>query len=182
MTETEKQIRELSDKAFANHTITERMRCGVFRSWRCQKPGTRAHLFDITTIPGSLIITGDVGDLIVTRTYDMLPWCRGSVDDTRYFAEKVPQGFVKREFSLRCFEQWADDILESPDVSDADREIVREAYRDRHDCGCDHLYSLTRDVWIDGPPDWTDWTPGLLWCRDAIRWFVTHHSEPEVLP
>lgn len=181
MTTIEKQIRELSDKAFANHTITERVRAGVFRSWRCQKPGTRAYLFDITTIPGSLIITGDVGDLIVTRTYDMLPWCRGSVDDTRYFAEKVPQGFVKREFSLQSFEQWAHGVLKSPDTTDDERKSVNEALICRHDAGSESLYEQTRDVWIDDPPDWTDWTPGLIWCRDAIRWFVTHHSEPEVV-
>lgn len=80
MTPEEKRIREISDKAFEDHEITELSRNGVFRSWRCGRPKSGVYAFYITTTPGTLIITGDIGDLIVEREYDMLPWCRGSVD------------------------------------------------------------------------------------------------------
>lgn len=183
MGKTEMLIRELSDKAFANHTITERMRCGVYRSWRCMIPSRSEYAFDITTIPGALIITGDLGEMIVSRTYDMLPWCRGSVDSTDYFAEKVSPEFSTKEFSRDKLRAWIDEELDNPDTILENRTVLEDV-RDWHidDNGEDWFYRELEDVWAgDDPPNWRDWTPGFLWKRDAIRWFVTHHDEPEVV-
>lgn len=89
------RIRETSDRMFAEHVITPLMANGVYRSWRCGKPGTRTYEFTITTIPGHLIVTGDLQTLVVSREYDMLPWCRGAVDDADYFFSKISQNTFK---------------------------------------------------------------------------------------
>jgi hypothetical protein len=179
----EKTIRELSDNAFASHTITERMRCGVFRSWRCMIPGRSEYGFDITTIPGSLIITGDLGEMIVSRTYDMLPWCRGSVDSTDYFSEKVSREFSTKEFSRDKLRAWlADEIKERDPTEDIYEKCDHILQWEIDNNGEDWFYRELEDAWAgDDPPNWRDWTPGFLWKRDAIRWFVTHHHEPEVV-
>jgi hypothetical protein len=185
MREIEKEIRTFSDRAFKDHVITERMRQGVFRSWRCQRPRTWSYGFDITTTPGNLIITGDLGDLIVSRVFDMLPWCRGSVDSTDYFAEKVPRSIETSEFSEDRLKAWVQRELDEADeyeLSEEKREILRNALL-MDDFGSydrSHWYEEFRDIWGDEPPNWTDYKPGFLWCRDAIRWFVTHHQEAEI--
>ena len=179
----ESKIRGMSDNAFANHVITERMRQGVFRMWRCQKPGTWVYGFDITTIPGSLIITGDLGGMIVSRHYDMLPWCRGSVDSTDYFAGMVSGDFKTTEFSRDKLRMWIEERLGEMDEDDELYEKMDHIHQwEMENNGEDWFYRELEEAWdISNPPDWRDWTPGFIWKRDAIRWFVTNHSEPEIV-
>lgn len=177
----ELEIRRISDRSFMDHAITERMRQGVFRSWRCQKPGSWAYGFDITTIPGSLIITGDIGDLIVSREYDMLPWCRGSVDSTDYFASKVPHGIQTKEFSHQKCGTWMAHRLAEGDLTGEQIERLEELMKwEIEDNGPEYLYRETQEFWDGDPPNWSVWCSGFLWCRDAIRWFVMNHDEPEI--
>lgn len=181
LTTLEKQVREMSDEAFSSHTITERARFGVFRSWRCKDPATWAYGFDITTIPGSLIITGDIGELVVSREYDMLPWCRGAVDSTDYFAEKVSRNVPTKEFSRDKLRAWIDDELRRDDLMLKHRTTLEEI-RDWHldDNGEDWFMRELEDLWAsDDPPNWRDWKPGFLWQRDAVRWFVNNLDKVE---
>jgi hypothetical protein len=90
---------EMASRSFAEHVVTQRLNDGMFRSWRCQKLGSWIHGFNITTTPGHLIVTGDIGDLIVTRTADMIAWAREAIHDPGYFAEKVPSSIPTREWS-----------------------------------------------------------------------------------
>lgn len=179
MTPAEKTIRELSSEAFKDHTITERMRSGLFRSWRCQRPGSWNYGFDITTTPGYLIITGDLGCMIVSREADMLPWCRGAIDSTHYFASKVQDGET-HEYSPEICVQWCREQLERDDLSEDDRESLQEAIRMSGDTGRDGILEITRDVWIDEPPQWEEYSSSFLWSRDAIRWFLLNHNEPAI--
>lgn len=176
----EADIRRNSDREFKDRVITELSRNGVFRSWRCAKPGTGIFAFTITTIPGHLIITGDLGSLIVTRTYDMLPWCRGSCDSTDYFAEKVPHGLVIEKFSTDVLEEWITEMLADEDVSVEGKRTLREAIG-TDEGPAEKWYERFREVWDGGdPPNWDMYTNRFLWCRDAIRWFVMNHDEPSL--
>lgn len=180
MSRSEQQIRELAEKAFADHVITERLRQGFFRSWRCQKPDTWVYGFDITTTPGYLIVTGDIGDLIVSRCADMLPWCRQAVDSTSYFAEKVARSIPTREFSHGEFERWYHELMADPDTPEDHKEVATEAMQWSDNKGMDQLYEETHEIWDGDPPDWKDWNANFLWCREAVRWFLQHHEEPEI--
>lgn len=184
------ETRVAAEREFAQHQITELSRNGVFRTWRCAKPGTGMYGFMITTIPGSLIVTGDIGELIVSRTYDMLPWARVAANDLNYFASKTSQNFRIREFSHQKFAEWKNDEFsrlrrdaEDNPGTEAEKyfERFRDGYQDFHseEYGPDELLREF-EGWYEEPPDWTDFTNGFLWAVEAVRWFVTHHSEPEV--
>lgn len=175
--EREADIRRNSDKAFKNHVVTELSRNGVFRSWRCAEPGTGIFAFTITTIPGHLIITGDLGCLVLKRVYDMLPWCRGSCDSTEYFAEKVVKGQAIEKFSTDVLNEWVAEMLEDEDVSVEGKRTLREALG-TDEGPAEKWYERFREVWQNGdPPNWEMYTNRFLWCRDAIRWFVMNHTE-----
>lgn len=175
----EDRIREQAARSFANHVVTEQSRHGVYRSWRCHRLDSSTYWFGITTIPGYLIVVGDIGDLIVARCYDMLPWCRGAINSTEYFAEKVVRSIPTRVFSLEVFEQWYHELMADPETSDTNRKIATEVFEHRHDKESYELYEECRTIWIDDPPNWTNWHTNFLWCREAIRWFLQHHDEPE---
>ena len=180
MNHTERLHRELSDKAFKDHGITELSRSGVYRSWRCAKPDSRIYSFVITTIPGSIIVIGDIGELIVSRMFDMLPWCRGSVNSTDYFAEKVPHAIPTKEFSRDKLREWIRDRMADSEFS-KHHELLEKTLRRADDLGADWFYEELWPVWVDeDPPDWKDWRSNFLWCRDAIRWFVMNHDEEPI--
>lgn len=184
------KIRAAAEREFAKHQITELSRNGVFRTWKCATPGTWAHGFLITTIPGSLIVTGDLGELIVSRTYDMLPWARRAVRDLHYFASKTSQNFKTREFSHDAFEDWKADTLselrknayDNPGTeAETHYDRFRESYEDfeAENYGHDELLREFQG-WYDDPPDWCCYSSAFLWIVEAVRWFVENHSEPEV--
>lgn len=188
----ENDIRERMDRRFKPFKITERLRSGVYRSWFCADPDSWDCSFTITTIPGHLIVTGDLGDLIVARTYDMLPWCRGSCESTGYFAEKVPHGYETTEFSSERLEEWIhEEIAEIKATQEYDDD---PDYRVEHlglleetleygldDDGESYFYRHLHDVWQNGdPPNWQIWTNRFLFLREAVRWFVQNHDEPGI--
>ncbi|MCX7396203.1 MAG: hypothetical protein NT138_00825 [Planctomycetales bacterium] len=187
---SEAEIRASAANAFQNHVIEVLSRDGVYRTWRCGKPDCSIYHFVITTIPGSLIITGDLGSLIVSRQYDMLPWCRGSCDSTGYFAEKVPNEVKTTEFSYEALQEWVKETrkeygeLDDEDPDDEDR-IER---RDRFDELCDlcnedmsetEAYELFSD-YFDDSPNWHRHTSRFLWLREAIRWFLTNCNDDPI--
>lgn len=201
MTELEKRIRESSDRAFDKHVITLLHACGVYRSWRCGRPNDSAYAFTITTIPGYLIITGDLSTLVVGRTYDMLPWCRGSVDSTGYFFEKADHTFNKVEFVEEMFDAWRNDRIaelqkELKAYQDDDEEFDAGVWEDekktiveqieqldeyciQDEGGEQAAYADLRDH-FDDFPNWRDYTPQMYWLRDAVRWFVMNNNDEPI--
>lgn len=195
MSGNEKTIRQCSDNAFRNHIIQELARDGVVRCWRCGQPNTGVYAFWVTTYPGTIVVSGDIGELIVERHYDMLPWCRGSVDSTSYFASKVPHAIKTTAFSEDRCREWINEELANlrggawedhcRDEKKRDRliEVLTDAMDDLDGDGFgeDQMYHATHEVWQGSdPPNFSDWNSNFLWCRDAIRWFVRHHDEPEI--
>lgn len=71
----------------------------VFRHIRMAKPGTSNQHFNITTTPGYLTFTGDMGAYVFSRTRDMLKfhnidWDRPTPTiDYRYWAEKCEAAY-----------------------------------------------------------------------------------------
>lgn len=108
---------EMAASAFKDHVATLRLEVGMFRSWRCQKPGTWCYGFDVTTTPGHLFVTGDIGDLVVSRTEDMLAWARDAINSPHYFAEKVPRSIETEEWSFDRSLEWINETV-AEDESD----------------------------------------------------------------
>lgn len=198
MSDTEADVRRSTDGYFKNHSIVELSRDGEFGSWRCSKNGSSHLSFTITVIPGSLILTGDLGNLIVTRhKTQMIPWCRGSVDDTTYFAEKTGQEFPGLEFSICQYRKWLEEQVaehttnhyreDERTVDDTELDSVGQHYQEILDNGVDCCTELEsyESLHADHEDDnevgvfWRDWNRQFLVKRDAIRWFVMNYVEPK---
>jgi len=61
--DNETRVKERVGNDLAEHVVTVLHSDGLYRHWRCQKPGTGMMGFDIVTWPGSLCFTGDMGEL-----------------------------------------------------------------------------------------------------------------------
>ena len=190
----EHDVQTQMQKRFEKFEIHERSRNGVYRSWFCNEPGHWDCSFTITTIPGYLFVTGDLGDLVVARVYDMLPWCRRSVHSTGYFFEKISLEIKKTEFSRELVEEWIKERIDEIKSRTEDDDDDIEAYADElrtlnevlddgfDDYGEEHFAEVLQPSY-DGCdyPDWHIYSRQVLCLREAVRWFVMHHSEPEII-
>lgn len=169
-------------REFAEHVITCEATCEaphhLYRTWRCQKPGTGIMAFRITTVPDCLIVTGDLGHLMLQRhgTGDMIPWCRGAIDSIQYFAEKVPHNIETKSFDVDLVHKWANQELDSygESMSREHKEMLR-ALVGNSELDESEVYKRISE-YVDGCdfPNFRSYTARFLWCREAIRWFVTN--------
>lgn len=175
-------------REFAEHVITLEASSGngLYSTWRCAKPGTGIMAFWITTVPTCIIVTGDVGDLIVQRhgSPNMIPWCRGSIHSLDYFAEKVPQNIETKSFDVDLVHEWAKQELADYELDDygeemsaKHQEMLRELIDD-DELQESEVYERISE-YCEGCdfPDFGSYTARFLWCREAIRWFVNNLKE-----
>lgn len=127
----------------------------------------------------------------------MIPWCRGSVDDTTYFAEKTGQEFPGLEFSICQYRKWLEEQVaehttnhyreDERTVDDTELDSVGQHYQEILDNGVDCCTELEsyESLHADHEDDnevgvfWRDWNRQFLVKRDAIRWFVMNYVEPK---
>jgi hypothetical protein len=166
------QHAEMAVNAFQFHVATQRLSSGLFRDWRFSRPCDSAYAFNITTTPGRIIVTGDIGVLIVERTDDMVSWCRTSIGDFRYFAEKVPHEIPTREYDADVVRAWAKQELADEYLSDAKKKTLRDVMRHWNpEDQSATMQEIHESGICDGCdfPDFTNWKSSFLWCREAIK-------------
>lgn len=171
-------------EAFKDHKIELRLNQGLYRHWRCAKPGDGNHSFSITTIPGSILVTGDIGTLVVERETEMIHWCKTAIRDVHYFASKVPQEFKKYEYDPDMARRYIAEELQSDELSEEDRETLLDLQEDCDDGELDFKRCLHESGYIDGCdfPDLDNYTSSFLWCREAIKWFLAHYETEARIP
>jgi hypothetical protein len=116
----------------------------------------------------------------------MIPWCRGSVDDTTYFAEKNGQEFTGLEFSICKYRKWLVEQVAENTTSCSERNDIAQHYQELLDNGVDFCTELEAYESLDADHEddlevgvfWKDWNRQFLVKRDAIRWFVMNYVEP----
>ena len=77
------------------HRMKVHMDNGVYRHLEFSKPGTNCYRFDITTWPGYLCVTGDMGTWTFSRLRDMFEFFGGAFEhgiNTGYWSEKFEAG------------------------------------------------------------------------------------------
>ena len=173
------QIEAFARGAFAEHAIETQLNDGVFRHFRCAKPGTGSYAFNITTFPGRLVVTGDIGTLVVERVRDMFEWAPNAVESIDYFAQKVPSCMPTREWDDAIAQAWLDeeiseatgDRLESLEMIAVSLEDGRQFFE----------IALFESGLVDGCewPDFKTYTADYLWCREAVRWFFRNYTPPD---
>lgn len=120
---------------------------GVYRNIRVQAPNTYNMHFNINTIPGYLIYTGDMGSFVFSRMHDMFEFHRINwesdipIIDYRYWAEKA-QAVDKngglddfdddafKECALRAFwnHEWPDNETRRRNWYSEIRQIISSHY------------------------------------------------------
>lgn len=181
-------VRGWAAGAFARHAVTQNVAQGLYRHWSCAEPGSGHRAFNVTTLPGRLIVTGDMGELILCREPDMVEWFRRCHEDLNYVAGKA-QGIPVREWCGAAARDWLDAEERGPqaefeaDPWDAmkgrtraeDRlaqiRRVRAALEDGRPF---FEMALHESRMLDGD-DWPDlevFTHEFLWCVEGLRWLV----------
>lgn len=173
------QIHGIAVTAFAGHKIEQRLNQGMFRSWRCRRDGTWAYGFDVTTIPGTLVITGDIGELIVQRSEDMISWASGSIHSIDYFAEKVPRSMETGEFCVEVAKEFLSELRQDLDENGYLNEKKRDAIAElRNILDGDEIADFPTELYLSGlidgcdMPNLKNYTSNFLWCREALIWFL----------
>lgn len=163
-------VRELAAKALADHHAVPMVDCLHRRQWRCKRPQTWQYYFDVTVWPGVLVVTGDIGAMVVQRETDMIAWAREAVKDLDYFAGKVTAGETKCWSSERA-EEW---VKEQQVEHGMRRELAMSLLRDAINSESMFSATLNESGFLDGCdwPDLRDWDGGFLWRVEALRWFL----------
>lgn len=189
-------VAEFASKAFARHEITQNVSQGLYRHWRCARPDSGMYAFNIITEPGRLIVTGDIGEIILCREPDMLAWLPMALRDPHYLAGKVQAGKV-REWCADVAREWIDaevKDLRADFAKDEEDGLATPEDRKRFEANL-KKYDDLRDETEMGPSyfeaalhqsgliDGCDWprletfTTQFLWIVEALRWFLAHVEE-----
>lgn len=187
---------ELAAKAFANHELTQTLNDGLHRHWNCRNPKSSCYWFNVTTGPGWLLISGDVGTLFVQREPDMIKWARKAIDDLYYFASKVPIEIKTKEWDVDMAREWIADEIAGINKAFDDEWVGDEATpqavaaRKEADERIEMYSELTESLDEGGRsafemayynselndgsdwPDYMNYTSSYLWCREALLWFL----------
>ena len=84
-----KQALDSFTKDTVNHELTILKDDGLYRHIRFGERNSSFYAINITTWPGYLAVTGDMGDYVFTRTPDMFDFFRGKEINTGYWGEKL---------------------------------------------------------------------------------------------
>lgn len=178
-------INGFAEAAFKDHEITCLLNQGVYRHYECRnRSGTSNYAFHVVTFPGRLIVSGDIGDLMLCRVHDMFQWAPRAIESIAYFAEKVVGGDTKEychEVTQEVISEAWKEIDERRDQEDGDPEDNYEYDLLISDITNPHttLTEMHDSQFWDGCdfPDTENWKPNFLWCREALRWFFANHEK-----
>lgn len=187
-------------KQIADHRMTVLRDDGLYRHLKFARPGTSNMHFYLTTWPGTLAFTGDMGTFVFKRLEDMFTFFRCPDDwplysiSCGYWAEKCVaadrDGGYKEYSEDACRDSLAELIGEYVEDMEPDEA---EALRDRFDrevlsCLCDggieHAYGLALEFEHRGRPvfELSDglschtYTHHFVWCCLALRWAIAQYD------
>ena len=184
------RVKKHFDKDTAVHSMEVIKDDGEFRHLKFSRNGSSVYQFCLTTWPGYLCISGDMGDFVFSRLRDMFTFFRGDHGiNPHYWAEKVKAG-VTHEWSQELFErnvkehvmcQFYDSFLKCRKAM----RSVKENIFDHNDGEWESVEAI--HSWND--PDKTglqfddfweydckDYTYCYLWCCYAIVWGIQRYD------
>jgi len=167
LSDFEEKVKDMGMKTLLNE--------GVYRHLSFRKPGTTNYSFQITTWPGYLCISGDVGHFVFRRTHDMFDFFSGPISEG-YYKEKCVAGDCE-SFNEDTWPELLQELLEEEKINQDEFDVLccehpttyEEAYRalsfesadfDYEDIGC-----------------LTSYTYQFLWCLLAIDYAIKRFSQ-----
>ena len=177
-----------------DHTMDVKMDNGVYRHLVFTKNGSSVYRYDLTTWPGYLCISGDMGCCVFSRIPDMFEFFRDKGINPHYWGEKIQaadrndnyyefsqekfRGLIKDRFTELVF--FDTDRGETPEEFEVRRSSV-DSYLDRKLCDIsnyDGAYALLGDNFLeehlrlsdyfDDGIHASEYSPHYLWLLYAI--------------
>jgi len=156
---------DVAMRRYAEHSITHAASpCGTLQRWSCQKGSDFAYRFDVIQSNKTLLICGDIGDLLIGRSRGTINWLLGSYRDLNYVAEKCEAGKIwefceqlaranvaARIAEMEACEFDADDLGFS-----TEEEYMDTMHNDLDDCepascmdfSCQFVHCVAAGVWL----------------------------------
>lgn len=188
---TKRRAEIAARKSFEGHVLKDE---GHGR-WYCARPDTNNYSFRVTDFRDGLILSGDLGELIlVVYGRNPIAWLRGCLrsGNEDYVLSKVP-------LALRQRDMIEDLVLEffRDSVGNEDEEKIVKNLRDSWDIHeeeagteLEHIPDLTEDEWVeafyeaggcDEVPSVSDWSTHTLIQLEALKWFCAALERNEVI-
>ena len=188
------QVAEFATKAFERHVIIQNVSQGLYRHWRCSRPDSGMYAFNVITEPGRLIVTGDLGELILCRCPDMVEFVRSAIRDLHYLSSKA-EGTPTHEWSDDVARDWVDaEVTEIHAEMEADEPLSEESkkkyavrlekYREVRESIDEGEHSFDHALYESRLTDGCDWprvrtySCEFLWIVEALRWFLARVPAP----
>lgn len=177
------EIKKRIDRDLAKHTITQMHADGAAaRLWVCSNDGSSIYKFTVCAPPGWLIVYGDMGECMWSRTYDMLEFVRSSIHSLDYFSSKASQDCIIKEESEEKVEEWFKTVKKEwrengRTWGEKENEALKDIRSEYDNYGLisdftKALYEseLFRDS--DDMPNIKEYTFQYLWKIEALKWFI----------
>ncbi|WP_421565939.1 hypothetical protein [Ochrobactrum sp. EDr1-4] len=175
------------------HSMTVRMDNGVHRDLKFSYNNSSTYHFNITTWPGYLCISGDMGDYVFQRLTDMFEFFRGDAINPDYWAEKIQANNRRGGYERFSFDRLKEAVKTDFDQWEVPRRKKKAAwqaiedklffYMDPNDeRGCiqsvmDYECSLTKQCFVDFyEHNLKEYTHHFLWCCFAIQWAIKQYD------
>jgi hypothetical protein len=178
-------MREPTEESFAKdvarHEMTVILDKAEHRHLRFSKPDSSDMHFYITTWPGYLSFSGDMGCYVFARLRDMFEFFRGDRINLGYWAEKIQAADRSgvKEYEPDKLAAYVEEYTK--DWPEEVREEARAAvlHDDEHDAR-KALYAFEsdghefHDSW---EVDFTEYTGRFVWCCRAIVWAIQQYDD-----
>ena len=119
------EVPERFEQDIKDHVVTIAQDDGVYRNIVCKIPHSGFYAFQITTWPGYLAISGDMGFNAWSRANDMFSFFRGqlngAIHNTMYVTEKCVTKPVTKfdiDTAIASLKEWFDNHYDDPDTHD----------------------------------------------------------------
>ncbi len=170
---------------------------GVYRHIRFGT-GSSIYALNVTTFPGHLVVTGDMGDYVFNRLNDMFEFFRGNDINASYWGEKLvaePWGSkFGKHWSEEAFKQAIKEYLANnlDDLADLDeedskkqKEVIAKIDSEIENISCEEeAYEWIRDFECNDfqfdafyEYDCTEYTHHYLWVCYAIIEVIKRYDE-----
>jgi len=182
------QVKRNARVNLASHTVVAKHREGdECRRWCCSQNGSSKYAFTVLAVPGWLIMFGDMGECMWSRTYDMIDFARNAIRDIRYFSEKVSRDVCIRDGKSELVLEW---IKETPEeweqcygepMSKKNKSKFAELCKWWTQNGCDQgIEEFRREIYESGLyeydceaiPSFQFYKYHYLWKVEALVWFI----------
>lgn len=191
------RLRETFDRWLTDHRIEHLAQAMGGGLWRCARPNTRIHSFNVYADHGTVALWGDIGHAIFqcSDPIALRWWARMGVEQIDYALSKLvavphrehPQTFMAGEMvaALR-------DLEKEGAEEGGDADLILELCQDELDMRAlegrdEHAIHEWNRAWYEAtgdcePPSVSDHSATLQWIFHALRWWAARAAAPVEVP